>query len=74
MELALTQQQEERLTELAHHRGKNVGDLLVETANSLLRTEEERWKDVEYALAQADRGELLDEEEMHERFLKMIGR
>ena len=74
MELALTQQQEQRLTELAHHEGKNVGDLLVETASMLLRSEEDRWKDIEHALAQADRGDLLDEAEMHQRFLKMIGK
>ena len=74
MELTLTVAQETRLRELADHEGKNVGDLLVETATSLLTSEERRWADVEHALAQAERGDLIDELEMNQRVARLLAR
>ncbi len=74
MELSLTETQESQLREMARHEGKNVGDLLVETATSLLASEERRWADVQHALGQAERGELLDEAEMDLRVSRMLAR
>jgi predicted transcriptional regulator len=74
MELPLTPMQEEKLNAIARHEGKNVGDLLVETASSLLASEEQRWADVEHALGQAERGELLDEDEMDRRVARMLAK
>jgi predicted transcriptional regulator len=74
MDLPLTQMQEQKLVELARHAGKNVGELLVETASSLLASEEKRWADVEHALGQAERGELIEEDEMDRRVARMLAR
>ena len=72
MELALTETQENRLRELARHEGKDVGELLFETARSLLAADEQRWADVEHALGQAERGELIEEDEMDRRVSRML--
>jgi hypothetical protein len=74
MDLPLTPTQEEKLNAIARHEGKNVGDLLVATASSLLASEEQRWADVEHALGQAERGELLDEDEMDRRVARMLAK
>ncbi|MDQ2924022.1 MAG: hypothetical protein M3R43_00440 [Acidobacteriota bacterium] len=74
MELTLSRAQETKLAEIARHEGKNVGDLLVETATVLLQSEEQRWVGIEHAIAQADRGELLEEEEMDRRVAAMLAR
>jgi hypothetical protein len=72
MELPLKATQEAKLHEIARHEGKSVGDLLVDTAASLVLSDERRWADVEHALGQAERGELIDEDEMDQRVARML--
>ena len=74
MELHLTETQESKLREIAQHEGMKVGDLLVETATSLLAGDERRWKDVEHALGQAERGEVIEEDEMDQRMARMLAK
>ncbi len=74
MELELTQAQESKLRELARHEGKNVGELLVDTAASLLAGEDRRWAEVDHALGQAERGELIEEDEMDRRVARILAK
>lgn len=74
MTLTLTESQEARLSEMARHSGKPVGELLVDAATSLLSNDEQRWADVDHALGQAERGEMLDEAEMDIRVARMLSR
>jgi hypothetical protein len=74
MELPLTETQESKLREMARHEGKNVGDLLIEAASSLLAGEEQRWADVEHALGQTERGELIEDDEMDQRVARMLAK
>jgi len=74
MELPLTQEQEAELTRIAEHQGKTVAALLLEQASQLLHIEEEKWAAVDRALAQVERGEIIEEEEMDKRFAAMLAR
>lgn len=74
MELPLTREQETELTRIAEHEGKTVAALLLEQASQLLRSEKEKWDAVDEALAQIERGELIEEEEMDRRFAAMLAR
>jgi predicted transcriptional regulator len=47
-------------------------DLLAETAAALVQSDEDRWRSIERGLAQADRGEFIEEAEMDIRVAKMM--
>jgi hypothetical protein len=74
MELPLTELQENQIYELARHVGKAPAELLVETAMLILTSYERRWTDVEHSLAQAERGELLEEDETDQREVRMLAK
>jgi len=74
MELILTYAQEAKLGEIAEREGKSVTDLLTDTAVSIIQLEEHHWAAVDRALAQAERGEFIEEEEMDRRFEAMLAR
>ena len=74
MELTFTREQETKLVEVAERAGKSVTDLLTEAAASILQIEDYHWAAVDRALAQADRGELIEEDEMDARISKMLAR
>jgi len=64
MEIHLPAEQEARLSRVAHHEGKPVEQLLVESAASLLREHDRFLEAVEQGIAQADRGELIEDEQV----------
>jgi predicted transcriptional regulator len=74
MELTLTHAQETKLCEVAQREGKSVTDLLADTALSIIQMEEHHWAAVDQALAQAERGEFIEEDEMDARIAKMLAR
>jgi predicted transcriptional regulator len=74
MELPLTHEQEIELTRIAEHEGKTIATLLLDQASQLLRSEEEKWAAVDRALAQVERGEFIEEDEMDRRFAAMLAR
>jgi len=72
MEVPFTRAQEARLNEIADTNGTSVSDLLLDAAASVIRISEEHWAAVDRAIAQADRGEFIEEEEMDARLVKML--
>ena len=73
MEVQFTQEQEAQLAELARRDGKaSASDLLKDAALRLL-DEEARFRAAVLAgIAEADRSEFIEEEEMDARFEKML--
>lgn len=70
MELRLTPEQEAELQSMAHHEGKTPEDLLFESFHHLL---DRGLREVlEERIRQADRGVLIEEEEMDARIEKML--
>ncbi len=72
MELPVTDDQEARLREIALREGKSVTEVILQAAESLLVMDAEHWAAVEHALAQANRGEFIEEEEMDRRLARML--
>lgn len=74
MEVPFTPAQETKLAEIAQHDGISVADVLVEAAISRIQTEEYFLAKIDRALAQIERGEFIEEEEMDLRVAKMLAR
>jgi len=72
MEIPFTHAQEAKLAEIAENNGMSISDLLVDAASSVIRISEEHWVAVDRAIAQADSGEFIEEEEMDARIAKML--
>jgi predicted transcriptional regulator len=72
MEIRLTPEQEAHLLQIAQHEGKDVGQLLVDTALNLYERERQFREAVQRGLDQANAGNFIEEEEMDARFEKMI--
>jgi predicted transcriptional regulator len=74
MELILSDAQEAKLQLIAERAGKSTTDLLIEAATSVIEIDEHHWIAIDRAIAQADRGEFIEEEEMDARVAKMLAR
>jgi predicted transcriptional regulator len=72
MEIRLTPEQEAHLLQIAQHEGKDVGQLLVDTALNLYERERQFREAVQRGLDQANAGNFIEEEEMDARLEKMI--
>jgi predicted transcriptional regulator len=72
MEIRFTPEQEARLSKIASHRGIDAEQLIKEAALRLLEEDEHFRAAVREGIAQADRGEFIEEEEMDARFEQML--
>jgi len=72
MVIDLTPGQEARVRAAAEHSGRDVSDILTGTALWLLKLEEGYDEALERSIAQADRGEFVDEDAMQVRFERMM--
>ena len=72
MELHLTPEQEAQLSSIATHAGKNAEQILQEAVDRLIE-EDARFRDaVRRGIASADRGDLLDHEEVVARIEQLF--
>jgi predicted transcriptional regulator len=72
MEVHFTPEQEARLSQVAAHAGKDVEQLVRDVAIRLLEEDTEFRAAVRKGIAQADRGELIEEEEVDNRVKQMF--
>jgi hypothetical protein len=72
MELHLTPEQEADLVEIASHQGTTVDALVTDIALGLIEENEHDREIIRQRIAQADRGEFIDQEEMDARVAKML--
>lgn len=72
MEIHFTADQEARLVEIATREGTNAEGLVKDAAVRLLEEDAQFRAAVREGLAQAERGELIDEEEMNARLERML--
>ena len=72
MEVHFTPEQEERLAQIASHEGTNAEQLVKDAALRVLETDLHYRAAVREGIAQADRGELIEEEEMNARLERML--
>ncbi len=73
MELHLTPEQEAHLTEIAKHQGTTADALVTDIALGLLEEDDYHREKIRQGIAQADRGEFI-EEEMDARVAEMLNR
>ena len=74
MEVHFTPEQEAELSRIAKHAGTNAERLVKDAALRLLEDEEDFRGAVEVGIAQADRGEFIEEEEMSRRLGRLLNR
>lgn len=74
MEIPFTPAQETELARLARQQGRSVQDVVVGAALKELQTEGYFLEKLDRAIAQADSGEFIEEEEMDVRIEKMLAR
>ncbi|MEP7351999.1 MAG: hypothetical protein ABI824_02080 [Acidobacteriota bacterium] len=72
MEVHFTPEQESELSQIATHAGTDVERLVQDAALRLIHEEARFRAAVQEGLAQADRGEFIDEEEMDARLEEML--
>jgi predicted transcriptional regulator len=72
MEVHFTPEQETQLSEIANHVGTDAERLVKDAALRLLQEEARFRAAVREGVAQADRGEFIEEEEMDARFEQML--
>lgn len=72
MEVHLTPEQEAQLSQIATHAGKNAEQLVKDAALRLLEEDADFRTAVQKGISQADRGELIEEEEMDIRVKRML--
>ena len=72
MEIQFTPEQEVQLRQLADHEGKEVEQLVKDAALEVLEQDVRFRAAVRAGIAQADRGEFIEEEEMDVRLLQML--
>jgi predicted transcriptional regulator len=73
MEVHLTPEQEQQLAQIARRAGKaDAGELVRDAALRLVEEDARFRAAVREGIAQADRGEFIEEEEMDARFQKML--
>ena len=71
MEVHFTPEQEAQLSQLASHAGTDTERLVKDAALRLLE-QDARFRAVREGIAQADRGEFIEEEEMEARIERML--
>jgi predicted transcriptional regulator len=72
MEVHFTPEQTAQLSQIAAHEGINTEELVKDAALQLLEADARFRTAVQKAIAQADRGELIDEHEMDARIKRMF--
>ena len=72
MEIQLTPELEAQLADIAKHEGLTTAELIVNAALSLTERDRRIMDGVQRGLAQAARGEFIEEDEMDRRFEKML--
>jgi predicted transcriptional regulator len=72
MELDFTPEQESKLTQLASRSGTDAEHLVKDAALRLLEHDAQFRAAVREGIAQADRGEFIEEDEMDARFEQML--
>ena len=72
MEVHFTAEQEERLAQIASREGTDAAELVKDTALRLLEKDARFRAAVREGIAQADRGEFIEEEEMDARLEQML--
>jgi predicted transcriptional regulator len=72
MEIPLTQAQEQELFKIANDEGKEIADVVMESIYARLPSDEYFLAKLDRSIAQADRGEFIEEEEMDERIAKLL--
>jgi predicted transcriptional regulator len=72
MEVHFTPEQEAQLAQIASHAGIDPETLVADAAVRLLQEEDRFRAAVREGIAQADRGEFIEEEEMDARFEQML--
>jgi predicted transcriptional regulator len=74
MEIPFTQAQEAHLVAAAEYEGKAVIELVLDSVNQRLQQDQYFLDKLDRSIAQADRGEFIEEEEMDLRVAKMLAR
>jgi predicted transcriptional regulator len=64
MEVRLTREQEASIMDIASRTGRNVGDLLQEAVRQVIEYDEWFRKEVQSGLDQADRGDLIEHDQV----------
>lgn len=72
MEVHFTPEQEEQLSQMASHAGMDTERLVKDAALRLLEQDARFRAAVREGIAQADRGEFIEEEEMEARIERML--
>ncbi len=72
MEVHFTPEQEEKLSQIATHAGTDTERLVKDAALRLLEQDARFRAAVQAGIAQADRGEFIEEEEMEARIERML--
>lgn len=72
MEVQFTPEQEERLAQIASHEGTDAEQLVRDAALRVLENGVRYRAAVRAGIAQADRGEFIEEEEMNARLERML--
>ena len=72
MEVLFTPEQEAQLTQIAIHKGTNVEHLVKDAALRILESEARFRAAVWEGLAQADRGEFVEDAEMEARIAQLL--
>ena len=72
MEVHFTPDQEEQLSQIASHAGTDAERLVKQAASRLLQEEARFRAAVRAGVAQADRGEFIEEEKIDARFKEML--
>ena len=72
MVIDLTPEQEAQIREVAAQDNRSLSDILTSTAVWLLKLEGSRDESLRRSLEQADRGEFVEEEELEDRFAKLM--
>ena len=72
MEVQFTPEQEAQLSQIASNKGTDAAGLLKQAALSLLEQDARFREAVREGIAQADRGEFIEEDEMNARFEQML--
>jgi predicted transcriptional regulator len=72
MEIQFTPEQEARLSQIANYNGTPAEQLVKQAALRLVEEDEQFHADIDEAIKQADRGQLIDHEEVKARIARSL--
>jgi predicted transcriptional regulator len=72
MEIQFTPEQEARLSQIANYNGTPAEQLVKQAALRLVEEDEQFHADIDEAIQQADRGQLIDHEEVKARIARAL--